>query len=116
MSDLCRAIGYHVKSTTRSRDSGVDVFAKRSTDTGEDSIIVQCKHRPNATIGVSTERELYGVLASRPDIGRTGIITSGRFSQDALAFAAGKKPSAHFGIGVSRPSEQVQGFTATLVY
>jgi superfamily II DNA or RNA helicase len=90
VSDLCRVIGYNVKETTRSKDGGVDIYAKRMSDTGEDSIIVQCKHRPTSAIGVSTVRELYGVLASRQDIVRAVLITSGRFSRDAKKFSEGK--------------------------
>jgi superfamily II DNA or RNA helicase len=90
VSKLCRVIGYNVKGTTRSKDGGVDIYAKRMTDTGEESIIVQCKHRPTSAIGVSTIRELYGVLASKQDIARAVLITSGRFSRDAINFAEGK--------------------------
>ncbi|MBI4315960.1 MAG: restriction endonuclease [Chloroflexi bacterium] len=89
-SHLCIAIGYHIRLTKRSHDGGVDIFAKRATDTGEDSIIVQCKHYPGNTVSAAQVRELYGVLASRQDIARAVLITSGRFSADALSFSKGK--------------------------
>jgi len=90
ISNLCTAIGYYVRTTKRTHDGGVDLFAKRPTDAGEDSIIVQCKHYPSGVVGVPQVRELYGVLSSRQEIARAILITSGRFSQDAIAFATNK--------------------------
>ncbi|MGB2909147.1 MAG: restriction endonuclease, partial [Anaerolineales bacterium] len=45
---------------------------------------------PNGIVGVDKVRELYGVLASKPDISRAVLITSGHFSSDASKFARGK--------------------------
>jgi SNF2 family DNA or RNA helicase len=90
ISKLCREIGYAVRETKRSRDGGVDLYAKRDLVTGTESLIIQCKHYPNGVVGVEKVRELYGVLASRQDISRAVLITSGQFSSTAIDFASGK--------------------------
>ena len=90
VSDLCRKIGYYVKQTTRSKDGGIDLYAKRETGTGIENVIIECKHYPNGIVGVDKVRELYGVLASKPDISRAVLITSGQFSSSASNFASGK--------------------------
>ncbi|WP_377014718.1 restriction endonuclease [Comamonas sp. JC664] len=50
---------------------------------------MQCKQWKAQRVGVATVRELYGVMAAR---GATGgfVVTSGRFSNDAQAFARGR--------------------------
>lgn len=66
-------------------DGGVDVVLRRGTE----KFFVQCKHWRAQRVGVDVVRELYGVMAAK---GATGgfVVTSGRFSQDAMAFAEGR--------------------------
>ena len=66
-------------------DGGVDLVL---TKAGE-KFLVQCKQWKAFKVGVSTVRELYGVMAAE---GATGgfVVTSGRFTQEAEAFAAGR--------------------------
>jgi len=51
--------------------------------------LVQCKQWKAFKVGVDVVRELYGVMAAR---GATGgfVVTSGRFTDDATAFASGR--------------------------
>ena len=51
--------------------------------------MVQCKQWKAYKVGVDVVRELYGVMAAK---GATGgiVVTSGRFTDDASKFAAGR--------------------------
>jgi len=74
--------GYRVTQTKSGADGGVDLVLERP---GE-RILAQCKHWAAWKVNVKTVRELYGVMAYQ---GATGgiVVTSGRFTQDAKAFA-----------------------------
>ena len=56
---------------------------------GKDKYLVQCKQWKAYKVGVDGVRELYGVMAAK---GATGgfVVTSGRFTDDAKAFADGR--------------------------
>jgi restriction system protein len=66
-------------------DGGVDIVLRRSTE----ETLVQCKQWRSQNVGVTTVRELYGVMTAR---GAThGIVVSaGNFTRDALEFAQGR--------------------------
>ena len=66
-------------------DGGIDLKLKKSSET----FLVQCKQWRAYKVSVTVVQELYGVMAAE---GVTGglVVTSGTFSQDALAFAAGR--------------------------
>ena len=66
-------------------DGGVDLVLKKGTET----FLVQCKQWRAFKVGVNTVRELYGVMAARDAAGGY-VVTSGRFTDDAKEFAAGK--------------------------
>lgn len=67
-------------------DGGVDLRISKGTE----RFLVQCKQWKAYTVGVTVVRELYGVVMAE---GATGgfVITSGKFSEDAKAFAKGKE-------------------------
>jgi restriction system protein len=50
---------------------------------------VQCKQWRAQQVPVTIVRELYGVMAAQHAAGGY-VVTSGRFTQDAIAFAAGR--------------------------
>jgi restriction system protein len=56
---------------------------------GSEKFLVQCKQWKAFKVGVDVVRELYGVMAAK---GATGgfVVTSGRFTDDAKAFADGR--------------------------
>ncbi|QMV74413.1 restriction endonuclease [Comamonas piscis] len=66
-------------------DGGVDLVLLK----GSEKFLVQCKQWKAQSVGVAIVRELYGVMAAR---GATGgfVVTSGRYSNDAQAFARGR--------------------------
>ncbi|MCG3786137.1 restriction endonuclease [Delftia acidovorans] len=81
-----RRRGFSVKETGGGGpDGGVDLVLSKN---GEKTL-VQCKQWKAFKVGVSTVRELYGVMAA--DGAAAGfVVTSGRFTQEAAAFAAGR--------------------------
>lgn len=81
-----RRRGYSVRETGGGGpDGGVDLVLSKN---GEKTL-VQCKQWKAFKVGVSTVRELYGVMAA--DGAAAGfVVTSGRFTQEAAAFAAGR--------------------------
>ena len=66
-------------------DGGVDLVLTK----GGERFLVQCKQWKAFKVGVTTVRELYGVMAAD---GATGgfVVTSGQFTKEASAFAAGR--------------------------
>lgn len=81
-----RLQGYRVTETGGGgADGGVDLVLTK----GAEKFLVQCKQWRAFKVGVDVVRELYGVMAAR---GATGgfVVTSGRFSADASAFAKGR--------------------------
>ena len=56
---------------------------------GNEKFLVQCEQWKAFKVGVDVVRELYGVMAAK---GPTGgfVVTSGRFTGDAIAFADGR--------------------------
>lgn len=65
-------------------DGGVDLVLRR-----EGTVLVQCKRWKTYRVGVKEVRELFGILSAEK-AARAILITSGRFTDDARAFAAGK--------------------------
>ncbi|MCF8185004.1 MAG: restriction endonuclease, partial [Polynucleobacter sp.] len=66
-------------------DGGVDLVLSR----GDERHFVQCKQWKAFKVGVTTVRELYGVMAARGAAGGF-VVTSGQFTADAREFAAGR--------------------------
>lgn len=66
-------------------DGGVDLVLKKD---GE-RFLVQCKQWKAYKVGVTTIRELYGVMAAEGAAGGF-VVTSGVFTQEAKSFAKGK--------------------------
>jgi restriction system protein len=68
-------------------DQGVDVIARRISDVGEEYLIVQCKHYPYNIIGPNIVRELIGTRESHSEATRAVLVTSGKFSEEAIRLA-----------------------------
>lgn len=81
-----RRQGYTVSETGGGgADGGVDLVL---TQAGEKTL-VQCKQWKAFKVGVSVVRELYGVMAAQGAASGC-VVTSGRFTQEAQAFASGR--------------------------
>ena len=86
VGEAFRRKGYMVSETGGgSADGGVDLVLRKD---GE-KFLVQCKQWKAFKVGVTTIRELYGVMAAG---GATGgfVVTSGVFTQEAESFAEGR--------------------------
>ena len=68
-----------------SPDGGVDLILARGTE----RFLVQCKQWRAQQVPVTIVRELYGVMAAQHAAGGY-VVTSGRFTRDAIAFAQGR--------------------------
>lgn len=66
-------------------DGGVDLVLRK----GGEKFLVQCKQWKAYSVGVTVVRELYGVMAAEGAAGGF-VVTSGRFTEDATAFASGR--------------------------
>ena len=79
-------LGYaNAKVTKKSHDGGIDIFGSRKTDTMIETIVAQCKRMDN--VGVKVARELYGVMASKPNISKGFIVTTGLFTEECKRFS-----------------------------
>lgn len=67
-------------------DVGVDLTMKK----GADRYLVQCKQWRAISVGVEPVRELYGLMAAHRAAG-SFVVTSGRFTEEAKRFAAGRE-------------------------
>lgn len=86
VGEAFRQKGYAVTETGGGgADGGVDLVLKKGSETS----LVQCKQWKAYKVGVDTVRELYGVMAARAAAGGF-VVTSGRFTDDARAFAEGR--------------------------
>lgn len=86
VGEAFRQKGYAVSETGGGgADGGIDLALTK----GGERFLVQCKQWKAFKVGVSTVRELYGVMAAN---GATGgfVVTSGVFSHEARAFADGR--------------------------
>lgn len=86
VGEAYRLQGYRVLETGGGgADGGVDLAF---TKAGE-KFLVQCKQWKAYKVGVDVVRELYGVMAAKGAAGGF-VVTSGRFTAEALAFAEGR--------------------------
>jgi hypothetical protein len=87
VADLYTRRGFAAKVTSRTRDHGVDIIARRRSDIGVDRLIIQCKHYPGGTVGEAEVRDLIGAWQEHRDATHAVLVTSGRFSNGAVHLA-----------------------------
>jgi len=86
VGESLRRRGFSVRETGQGgADGGVDLVATRNGET----YLVQAKHWRAQRVGVEVIRELYGVMAAKGAAGGF-LVTSGRFTDEAKAFAKGR--------------------------
>ena len=91
VAEAYRREDYAVEHTgSAAPDGGIDLVLRR----GPETVLVQCKRWKVEKVGVKPVRELLGVLTAHRGAGggaaaatRAILVTSGRFTPDALAFA-----------------------------
>jgi restriction system protein len=85
VAEAYRCAGYSVEETGGGGpDGGIDLIARKAG-----TFLVQCKQWKAYQVGVKEARELFGLVAAERAAGGI-LITSGRFTADAQAFAHGK--------------------------
>lgn len=86
VGEAFRLQGYRVVETGGGgADGGVDLVLSKGTE----KYLVQCKQWKAFKVGVDVVRELYGVMAAKGAAGGF-VVTSGRFTEDAVGFASGR--------------------------
>lgn len=85
VGEAFRLQGYGVLETGGGADGGVDLVLSK----GAEKYLVQCKQWKAFKVGVDVVRELYGVMAAKGAAGGF-VVTSGRFTEDAVSFASGR--------------------------
>jgi restriction system protein len=86
VGEAFRLQGYEVRERGGAQpDGGVDLVLRK----GNETFLVQCKQWKAFKVGVDVVRELYGVMAAEGAAGGF-VVTSGRFTDDAVAFASGR--------------------------
>ena len=80
-----KAFGYaNARVTKRSHDGGIDIVGSKTTRTGIERIIAQCKRKP--LVGPEVGRELLGVLTSNSSISKAYLIVSGSVTDACRQF------------------------------
>lgn len=86
IGEAYRRRGFSVRENTGAgADGGVDIVLSKDSKT----TLVQCKNWKAQSVGVSTVRELYGVLTAER-ASEAIVVCSGNFTKDAAQFAIGK--------------------------
>jgi restriction system protein len=85
-------------------DEGIDLKLRKDGET----YLVQCKQWRAFKVGVPVVRELYGVMAAKGAAGGF-VVTSGRFTAEAEAFAEGRNVRLLDGPKLERMLKQARG-------
>jgi restriction system protein len=86
LGEIFRRKGYRViENQNAGPDGGIDLRLKKENEI----VLVQCKQWRAQKVGVTTVRELYGVMAGE-GAPKGVVVTSGHFTKEAEAFAYGK--------------------------
>jgi restriction system protein len=104
VGEAYRRKGYTVNETGGGgADGGVDLVLRKEGD----KFLVQCKQWKAFKVGVTTIRELYGVMVAEGAVGGF-VVTSGVFTQEAKSFAYGKSINLIDGSELTAMIRQVQ--------
>src|SRR2546426_577953 len=85
VGDHFRAMGYEVRLTPIHGDHGADLLVERDGEI----IVVQCKHRPNGSVGEPVLRDLFGAM-HHFSAARAILVTTGRVTEAARGWLRGK--------------------------
>lgn len=86
--EIFQRLGYRVEQTPPVRDGGRDLVLHAQ---GGEKIVVECKHQPTGTVGRPVVQKLHSAVISS-GASRGILVTTGRFSQDAIAHAESLSP------------------------
>lgn len=107
VADSYRRKGYRVsENRTPGPDGGIDLRVWQD----EALTLVQCKHWRAQKVGVSTVRELYGVMTAE-NATAGAVVCTGTYTQQARYFARDKKIDLIDGAQVAHMVREAQGGT-----
>jgi hypothetical protein len=89
VGDRLRDLGYEVRLTPLQGDHGADLLITQEGETA----VVQCKHRPDGTVGEPVLRDLYGTM-HHFGATRALLVTTGYLSPAARSWVQGKPLTA----------------------
>ena len=88
---LYQQLGYSTEVTQRTRDGGIDVWARRYSSSGDvEVLVIQAKHWQSKSVGIAEAQRHYGVVMDNRDVTKGVLVTSGGFSTECRRFAEGK--------------------------
>ena len=98
VSEAYRRQGYTVhENLGGGSDGGVDLVLSKDGN----RTLVQCKNWKSSKVGVTTVRELFGVMTAEDASGGI-VVCSGHYTKDAIEFAKGKPIALIDGTALSR--------------
>ena len=104
VSEAYRRQGYSVQENLGGgSDGGVDLVLTKDGN----RTLVQCKNWKSSKVGVTTVRELFGVMTAEGASGGI-VVCSGHYTNDATEFAKGKPITLIDGAALSRLIGDVQ--------
>ena len=104
VGEAFRLKGYTLETGGGGADGGVDLVLSK----GGEKFLVQCKQWRAFKVGVDIVRELYGVMAAKGAAGGF-VVTSGRCTDEAIAFASGRNVTLIDGPKLHGMIRQAQG-------
>lgn len=81
--ELFNSLGYRATVTNYGPDGGKDIIMERDGI----KVFAQCKHWKSDNVGVAIAREMVGVLEAEPEFKHVFLVTSGKFSNDAVLYS-----------------------------
>lgn len=84
VQSILQKLGYQADLTPKTRDEGIDIFAKRQSEFGFEITAVQCKRMPS--VGREHLQKLLGVVSANRQVSKGLLVTSGDLSKDAKRF------------------------------
>jgi restriction system protein len=104
VSEAYRRQGYAVQENLcGGADDGIDLVLSKDGN----RTLVQCKNWKSSRVGVTTVRELFGVMNAEVASGAV-VVCSGHYTKDAIEFAKGKPITLIDGAALSRLIGAVQ--------
>ncbi len=86
--NLFQHLGYsNIKVGPETAIKGMDITMEKATDIGTVKYLVQCEHQPMGVVKLPVVKILHSTVVSTPTLDKGLLITSGRFSSDAIEYA-----------------------------
>ena len=87
--NLFKRLGYsNIKVGSETAIRGVDMTMEKPTDIGGAvRYLIQCEHQPMGVVALPVVKILHSTVVSTPTLDKGLIVTSGRFSSDAVEYA-----------------------------